>query len=305
MKKGVVRTGHIQLRVLDMEESVIHYRDRLGLIETHRDAQGRVYFKGWTEAEKFSVVLREADEAGMDFLGFKVLSPEVLANLRQDLIDHGCNVEDIPAGELAGCGPRVRFDTPTGHFFELYAEKEIVGRATGHKNPEAWPEDLKGMKATRFDHALLYGDDLDGTVDIFLNVLGFWLAEDAMDGDVRIAAFMTTSMKEHEIAFIRSPEKGRLHHASFYLNTWEDVLRAADIISMHDISIDIGPTRHGLTHGQTIYFFDPSGNRNETFAGGDYFTPDMPTTTWDAAQLGKAVFYHARELNERFLTVTT
>jgi len=26
-----------------------------------------------------------------------------------------------------------------------------------------------------------------------------------------------------------------------------------------------GPTRHGITRGQTIYFFDPSGNRNESF----------------------------------------
>ena len=70
-------------------------------------------------------------------------------------------------------------------------------------------------------------------------------------------------------------------------------------------SLDIGPTRHGLTHGATIYFFDPSGNRNETFCGGDYFFPDHPVVTWDADKLGKAVFYHSRELNERFLTVTT
>ena len=305
MQKGVIGTAHVQIRVLDMDEAVTHYRDRLGLLETDRDSQGRVYLKGWTEADKFSVVLREADEAGMDFMGFKVLNNEVLASLRQDLIDFGCNVEDIPADELNGCGARVRFDSPTGHMFELFAEKEVVGRATGHHNPEAWPMDLKGMKATRLDHCLLYGDDLDGSLELFRDVLGFWLTEQAMDGDVRIAQFLTTSMKEHEIAFIRSEGKGQFHHASFLLESWEDVGRAADMISMWDISIDIGPTRHGLTHGQTIYFFDPSGNRNETFAGGDWYVPGMPTTTWDAEKLGKAVFYHARELNERFLTVTT
>ena len=31
-------------------------------------------------------------------------------------------LERIPAGELNHCGERVRFDSPTGHFFELYAE---------------------------------------------------------------------------------------------------------------------------------------------------------------------------------------
>ena len=112
-------------------------------------------------------------------------------------------------------------------------------------------------------------------------------------------------MKAHDIAFIRHKEKGKFHHASFYLETWSDVLRAADLISMHDISLDIGPTRHGLTHGQTIYFFDPSGNRSEVFCGGDYRYPDHPVVTWDADQIGKAVFYHDRALNERFMTALT
>ena len=307
MKKGILRCGHVQIRVLDMAEALEHYRDRLGLIEMNTDDQGRVYLKGWTECDKYSVILREADEAGMDFMGFKVDSDERLDALKQDLIDFGCEVDELPAGDLADCGRRMSFVAGTGHRFELFADKEQTGRwGVGHHNPEAWPENLKGMKATRLDHCLLYGEDLDSTFKLFTEVLGFWLTEQAMDGDMRIAQFFTCSMKEHEVAFIKSEgNTGAFHHASFYLESWQDVLHAADIISMHDISLDIGPTRHGLTHGATIYFFDPSGNRNETFCGGDYFFPDHPVTTWDAAQLGKAVFYHSRELNDRFLTVTT
>ena len=56
---------------------------------------------------------------------------------------------------------------------------------------------------------------------------------------------------------------------------------------------------------QTIYFFDPSGNRNEVFCGGDYTYPDHPVVTWDADQIGKAIFYHDRVLNEAFLSVVT
>ena len=62
MRKGVMRPGHIQIRVLDIKEALAHYRDLLGLIEIDTDSQGRVYLKGWTEVDKFSVVLREADE---------------------------------------------------------------------------------------------------------------------------------------------------------------------------------------------------------------------------------------------------
>ena len=173
-------------------------------------------------------------------------------------------------------------------------------------NPEAWPRGLQGMKAVRFDHCLFYGPELAAVYDIFVNVLGFHLAEQVLDPEgTRIAQFLTVSMKEHDIAFIHHEEKGKFHHASFFLETWEDVLRAADLITMTDTSIDIGPTRHGLTHGKTIYFFDPSGNRNEVFCGGDYTYPDHKPVTWTADELGKAIFYHDRQLNERFLTVLT
>lgn len=307
MRKGVIRPGHIQIRVLDMKEALDHYRDLLGLIEVETDSQGRVYLKGWTEVDKFSVVLREADKPGMDFVGYKVLDNETLQKLHKDLVEFGCKVEEIPAQELNGCGRRIRFDSPTGHMFEIYAEKEQTGKwGIAETNPEAWPRGLTGMKVTRFDHCLLYGPNIKGTLELFEKVLGFDLAEQTVDENgFRIAQFLTVSQKAHDVAFIEHPEPGKFHHASFLLDTWEDVLRAADLISMEDVSLDIGPTRHGLTHGKTIYFFDPSGNRSEVFCGGDYHYPDHPPVTWTADQLGKAIFYHDRVLNEKFLTVLT
>ncbi|MGB1541858.1 MAG: catechol 2,3-dioxygenase, partial [Cycloclasticus sp.] len=53
---GILRPGHVQLRVLDMEEALNHYCENMGLIETDRDDQGRVYLKCWDEHDKFSVV---------------------------------------------------------------------------------------------------------------------------------------------------------------------------------------------------------------------------------------------------------
>jgi catechol 2,3-dioxygenase-like lactoylglutathione lyase family enzyme len=64
--------------------------------------------------------------------------------------------------------------------------------------------------------------------------------------------------------------------------------------------------RHGITRGTTIYFFDPSGNRNEVFAGLGYRTfPDFPTVEWTEDQLAKGIVYIARELNDTFTTVFT
>ena len=307
MRKGVMRPGHVQIRVMDMDEALKHYRDLLGLIEMDRDDQGRVYLKAWTEVDKFSVVLKLADQPGMDFMGFKVLNDEVLTQLANDLVDYGCDIEEIPAGELKSCGRRIRFKAPTGHFFELYAEKENTGKwGVTNVNPEAWPMDLKGMHVQRFDHCLLYGTDVAGTQKLFDEVLGFDLAEQVVDPDGNlVAAFVTSSMKAHDVAFIECPEPNKFHHASFTLESWETLLRAADMLTMTDTPKDIGPTRHGLTHGKTIYFFDPSGNRNEVFTGGDYHYPDHEPVTWKAEDLGKAIFYLDRELNQRFLEVLT
>ena len=311
---GVLRPGHVAIRVLEMKPAIKHYVDVLGLAETGRDEAGRVYLKAWDEHDHHSVVLREADEAGMDYMGWKVDSPSTLKRLAQEIEASGLATEFawIPAGEHLETGERFRFTIPTGHVMELFAEKTLVGNDCGEDgqdvNPRPWPDGLHGMAPSRFDHCLLYGDDLDGTVKLFTKVLGFGLAEQLLAGEnheLMIGAFLSCSNKAHDIAFIRQPVKGKFHHASFLLGSWEQVLKAGDILSRTRTSIDIGPTRHGITRGETIYFFDPSGNRNEVFSGGYSYYPDKPTITWWERELGPAIFYHDRKLNEAFLSVFT
>jgi catechol 2,3-dioxygenase len=306
---GVLRPGHVQIRVLDLDQAVKHYTEVLGLIETARDRKGRVFLKAWDEHDHHSVVLREANEAGMDYMGWRVDSPATLKKLAADVERSGLatDLEWIPAGEHPKTGERFRFAIPTGHVMELFAEKEKVGNGLTDLNPEAWPDGLRGMAPSRYDHCLLYGDDLDGTVKLFREVLGFGLAEQIVAGPEKlmIGAFLTCSNKPHDVAFIRQPVKNKFHHASFILDNWSEVLKAADIIAKKRVSLDIGPTRHGITRGATVYFFDPSGNRNEVFAGGYIYYPDKPTITWTDDELGRAIFYHDRKLNEKFLSVFT
>src|SRR5262249_4957587 len=177
-----------QLRVLDLKAAVEHYTQVLGLWETARDAQGRVYLKAWDEHDHHSVVLREAAEAGMDFMGWRVDSPGTLDKLAADIEGSGLATEMqwIEAGEHPKTGRRFRFTVPTGHVMELFAEKEKVGNGLALINPEVWPDGLRGMSPTRFDHCLLYGDDLDGTVKLFTEVLGFSLTEEIVAGPEKL-----------------------------------------------------------------------------------------------------------------------
>ena len=305
---GVLRPGHIQLKVLDLNESVDFYSNVLGLIETGRDPQGRVYFKTWDERDHHSVILRKADTAGIDFFAFKVDSEATLDKLEKDLKAYGVTTRRIEAGDLLETGERVRFTLPTGHDIELYATKSDYGYGQEYVNPEAWvPAAEHGIAPLRLDHCLLYGPDIEKAQAIFTDVLGFYLVEHIVleDGKTDLAIWLSASTKAHDIAFVRHPEPGKLHHVSFLLESWEKVLRAADLMSMNRVAIDIGPTRHGVTRGTTIYAFDPNGNRFETFCGGNYAYPDMKPITWTMESVGAAVFYHDRKLNDRFLTVVT
>ena len=301
---GVIRPGYIQIRVLDIEEAVEHYQDRVGLTAVGTGDDGRVYLKGYDEFERHSVILREADEAGFDFFGWKVLDDDTLTSLTQRLVDYGLDVEHVEAGSQPGLGRVVAFMLPSGHRMEMYAEMEWSNDTPDIVNPNVWQREPHGMAVTRFDHALLYGPDIDEVTKIFIECLDFSVAETAPTPGGP-AVWLTCSNKAHDIAYVQIPEPGRFHHVAFYLLEAGDVLRAGDVMAYYDIPIDIGPTRHGITRGSTIYFFDPSGNRNETFAGGYTYYPDHPTRSWEAEQVGKGIFYYERQLNEAFLTVYT
>lgn len=302
---GVMRPGFVQLRVLDMEKSLEHYLKRIGLYEVERGADGRVYLKAREEFDHHSIILRQADNAGIDLTSFKVASDADLNNFERRIKEYGLNVDHVKAGEQPGIGRRIGFTIPTGHRVELYAHAEHSEPKPLIHNPDVWNVEPHGMGAKCFDHTLLYGPNVDKTLEFFENVLDFKCAErvDAPDGVLGI--WLSCGMKAHDIAFVKHEEPNKLHHVSFVLENWNAVGYAADIMARYDISIDVGPTRHGITQGQTIYFFDPSGNRNEVFAGGYAFYPDEPVRTWGADQIGKAIFYYERQLNEAFLSVIT
>jgi len=304
---GVLRPGHAQIRVLDLEKSIAWYTNIMGLVSMGRDTQGRAYFKTRQERDHNSIILRQSDRAGMDFFGFKVLNKTTLHHLEKKLQDYGVKTERIAAGDLLETGERVRFTVPTGHVMELYADKKDVGNGMGYVNPEVDVLEGKGITPTRMDHTLIYGPDIDATRELFEKVLDFTMVERVKleDGTTDLATWLTCSAKAHDLAMVRHAEPGKLHHVAFRLDTWEQVLRAADIMSKNRVSIDMGPTRHGVTQGTTIYFFDPSGNRLETFCGGYDHYPDMHPITWTWDEVGAGIFYHNRRLNDAFLTVLT
>lgn len=305
--KGSLRPGLVQLKVLDLDTTLDFYKNTLGLDEVCRTEDGRVCLKGYDEFDHHSVVLRLAGEAGLDFVAFKVGCSDELEKMKNAVEAFGYPVEEVPAdSDQPGFGKRYGFTISTGHRFEIYNEVELSPKMPMIKNPDIWVDPPRGMRAQRMDHFLLYGPNIAEAEKFCKDVLGMFVPEvcNTADGN-RLATWITGSNKPHDLAFVEYPEPGKLHHLGFYLCDWKDIGNAADWIAIKRLKLDIGPTRHAITRGQSIYFWEPSGNRIEVYAGGYTAYPDHPQRVWDADQLGRGLFYYSGEVIPSFLEIVT
>jgi len=304
---GALRPGLVQLRVLDLDKTLDFYKDILGLDEVYRTSDGRICLKTYDEFDHHSLTLRLADEAGLDFVAFKVGSPEELEKMKAGVEDFGYPVREIgPESDQPGFGKRYAFTICTGHQFQIYSDVAPAEKGPLIKNPDIWREPPRGMRAVRLDHFLLYGPNIVEAERFCEEVLGMYVPEvcNTEDGS-RLASWITGNNKPHDLAFVEYPKPGKIHHLAYFLESWSDIGNAADLIAINHLKLDIGPTRHAITRGHSIYFWEPSGNRIEVYSGGYFAYPDSPQRVWDAAQLGRGLFYYSGELIPSFLEIVT
>lgn len=313
---SIMRIGHVSINVMDMAAAVKHYENVLGLKTTMQDKAGNVYLKCWDEWDKYSLILTPSDRAGMNHVAYKVTKDSDLDAFQARIEAAGIKTTMMPEGTLPSTGRMLAFQLPSTQEMRLYAMKENVGTEVGSINPDPWPDNIKGAGAHWLDHVLLMCEFDPGTgvnrvadnTRFFIDVLDFFQTEQLTvgpGGAFQLASFLSCSSKPHDIAFVGGPTPG-IHHVSYFLDSWHDVLKAGDVMAKNKVRIDVAPTRHGITRGETIYFFDPSGNRNETFAGLGYQAQrDRPVTTWTEDQAGRAIFYHTGILPASFTEVYT
>ncbi|MDB5080619.1 MAG: Catechol 2,3-dioxygenase [Chloroflexi bacterium] len=301
---GVFRTGYVQLRVPDLAVATKYYTEVLGLVETDREAD-RVYLKGWDEHDHHSLILRQDAQPGLDHFALKTESPEDLGIFENKLEAKGIQVNRISAGEKLAQGEAISFEDRSGHRVEVYYSMKKVGNSLPLQNPDPFPPDLKGIAAPRMDHLLVTSPNAAEDLEFYRDVFGFRLTEQVVTPDGNpIAVWLERSHTPHDIAFIPG-RPGGFHHMAYWLDNWNELGRAADVMAQNNVKIDAGPTRHGITRGHTIYFFDPCGNRNEVFTGGYVPDIDNPPITWSVDKLWTGIFYWDRSERGSFVEVYT
>lgn len=301
---GILRLSHVDIAVPDLDLAAAYYTQVIGMDAVDR-LDDRMFLKCWDEEDHHSLALRYDPRVGVDRLSFKVEYEADLDRLEKAVQQYGCHVERISRGEEVGQGESIRFQTPSGHEMELVHDVQRVGGALAKDNPDLVVDGLRGIAPPRMDHTLVTAEEVPEATKFYREVLGFRLTEQLLDGDgQQIGVWMERSHSPHDLAVV-SGANGGLHHFAYWLDDWDQVRGAADVLAYNAIQLDVGPTRHGITRGSTIYFFDPLGTRNEVFTGGYRPDPDFPPITWTEDNIGKAIFYYEGDLNERFMKVHT
>ncbi len=302
---GVMRLGEVALRVLDMDAALRHYVEVMGLIKVAQEGD-RVYLRCWDEHDHHCLILRTAESAGMDHCAFKCREDADLDRFAAAARAFGLDVSELAVDERLASGRRIRLQIPSGHWLELYAHMEQPGNGLPLRNPDPFPDGLKGIAPARLEHCFLYGPDTQASTRFFIEVLDFTVSErlELPDGRAK-ACFLACNTAMHDIGLVEHDEPGKFHHLSFWLDSPDEIYRAALLLGKADVPIDEGPTQHGIGRAKTIYFWDPSGNRNEVFCGSYPMYPDRPALAWDVAEIGKAISYPQRRMADTFMTVLT
>ncbi len=284
----VAHVGHVELLVTQPDESLYFFETILGMAVTHREGRS-VYLKGWRDYECASLKLTESPRAGVGHIGYRAMSPAALER-RARILQTGGSGQGWSDGDY-GHGPAFRFTDPDGHLMELYYESQPYEpppalRPTLKNQPQKHPG--RGVAVERLDHVNLLCVTVKDNRQFMQEALGCRLSEQiVLDDGTEAGAWLRVTAKSYDLTYTvdASRTPGRLHHVAFWVETREDVLRAADIYLDQKVFIEAGPAKHAIAQTFFLYAYEPSGNRIEVCSGGQLiFDPDYKPVVWTQAE---------------------
>jgi len=273
MKHLISQLAHVEILTPRPNETLWYFKDLLGLEETERQGQS-VYLRGWGEWFHHTLKVTEAPQAGMGHASWRAESAEALELVTRDIEALGLGKGWIEGDR--GHGKAYQFTDPDGHPMEVFWEVEryqVPEHLRSHHRARPQKYVGRGAAVRRLDHLNLLASDTATCSKFFIETLGFKyneaLAEDGTERE--LGSWLAVTGQMHDIAYTGDAipgMRGRLHHVAFWQDTWDEVMRTADILRDADITIEAGPARHGISDAFFMYTYEPGGNRVELFSGG-------------------------------------
>jgi catechol 2,3-dioxygenase len=291
----IAHLAHVEVLTPKPDESLRFYKDVFGLEESGRAGQS-VYLRGWGEWSYHSLQLTEAAQPGLGHIGWRAWSPQHLKTAI-------ARVETAGAGEgwfegSVGHGPAYRYRGPGGHVHELFWELERYQappelRSTFPDRPQRFAP--RGVAPRQIDHITVMTDDVLRDAYWYAETLSSTFTEWTVldDAELPVFAMVTNNEKSHDLGLVidTSRVSGRVHHVAYWVDSRDELLRAADILLGADVPIEFGPGRHGMGEQDYLYVREPGGLRVEVNTGGyRLYVPDWEPTRWTPAQ-GSNTFY--------------
>ncbi len=256
----VAHIHHAELLTPTPQQSLEFFTELFGMQIESRAGQS-VFLRGWGETQPYGLKLTEAALPGLGHMALRAWSPEALA--RRVAAIEAVGLGDGWADGDHGHGLAYQFRDPDGHRMELLYE------AQRYQPPEALRPRLKnvpqrhvdhGAAVKRLDHVNVLAADVTANRRFATDLLGFRLYEQVvLDGAVESGAWLSLTIAAHELIYVadHSGARGRLHHLAWFVDTREELLRAADLFLDADVPIEAAPSKHAVAQGMFLYVYEP------------------------------------------------
>jgi catechol 2,3-dioxygenase-like lactoylglutathione lyase family enzyme len=264
--------GHVAIQVPDLEASVRHATEVLGMLEVERtkDTSFLTLPSHLTyPTPHHTVQYIQGPKAALDHIGLVARDALALEVLQTRLRGEGIDViVDVP--EEPGIEAAIRFAGPAGHVFEVFAGMSEAVR----------PAVRGGVTARQLGHVnLKVGDSLAPTLRFLTDVLGFKVS-DYVDAMAPVAAFLRCNARHHSIALILGSPG--LHHYAFEVASVQDLASFGDALDRAGGRFIWGPGRHGAGDNIATYHLDPSEAVVEHYTDMQLITEGWEPRRWSS-----------------------
>ena len=279
---------HAELLTPFPQESLDFFTELFGMQIESRSGQS-VFLRGWGEYQPYGLKLTESALPGLGHTALRAWSPEALERRVQAIEATGLG-DGWSEGDHRH-GPAYQFRDPDGHRMELFYESER------YQPPEELRPRLKnvpqrhvdrGASVKRIDHVNILAADVAANRRFAEDLLGFRTYEQViLNSGEESGAWMSLTIAAHELIYVadHAGASGRLHHLAWFVDTREELLRAADLFLDADVPIEAAPSKHAVAQGMFLYVYEPGGNRVEVTTGTHFiYDPAYEPVVWSEAE---------------------
>jgi catechol 2,3-dioxygenase len=199
---NILGLSHVELRVGDLDRSRAFYVDLLGFTESERDRE-RLYLRCVEDRQHHSLVLRQAPQAGLGHIAYKVADDESLDALARRFQHLGLPTRWLAAGDERATGATLRMQDPLGFPIEYHAAMEETPWLLQEYHRH------RGAAPVRVDHVNVLVPDARTAHEWYTEELGFRCSEytESDPPESRLwASWLFRKPTVHDVAIMTGPD---------------------------------------------------------------------------------------------------